>query len=712
MKRFFEKIKKNLDTIWIVTYVATLFILIIMGGNRWGLECLAKAAEVKDYYINFLWPTIYPYVAAGLGIITLAAGFVYSECLMDENARNKSKDELVIKNIAHVVTIISNVGFIAVNLICLKCVGWLLIYLAAMAIFAGLCFGLNIKDYRESNDSKNIENIWAPGALRLSIIMLAIIGGVLILGGGLVQGIDTAKTNFKKMNGYKVELSYGHLLGFEDNRAIAKLEFVNMYGSSGREYSFEQLEQEYANFKSGKGSWSNLWLFCEESINIELKSQHIDIDYGYYPYYETYGELGEYYFPDVIKQDDEYYRNVNDKLLDVKFFCVCVEHDLNSKGLTLSQVNDSFYAASEETHLQKRDYITATPEQVREACRNYANLREPLAGSESQLENIDNLELTFNVGIGSRLCDLKIELDDGFTVSNIKWLYEASYDNMDECDGNTRVKRGVVYAAVFEVEIPYIYRIDDNIKATVNGIQCSYVEIVKNKNGENKVDMKLMFTATEENGAIVNGLEIGLVYISPEKMTTGCKASDESTLCDGEYVGWQVYDRATGTASDYTAETFSEDNLCYIAIVEVTPDDDTSFKNVELLFLGNTINIYEYDEDIHKYQPGEYPKAYFVKSEEDGEEKILAYIPYYMAQTTGVEGDLQNTYNDGNYVYLPEGANMKFKDRPKFEYKIDEYKVTDYEGNPVDTKINLMESKGMIMPSHPVIVTGYYEPKF
>ena len=44
------------------------------------------------------------------------------------------------------------------------------------------------------------------------------------------------------------------------------------------------------------------------------------------------------------------------------------------------------------------------------------------------------------------------------------------------------------------------------------------------------------------------------------------------------------------------------------------------------------------------------------KVNENGEEYILAYVPYFMAYTTGEYGDLWNQFNYTNYVYLPEGA--------------------------------------------------------
>ncbi len=710
MKKLFNSIKKKIDIIWIVIYVATLFILLITSGNRWGFECFENLIEQKDYYVKFLWPSVYPYVAAGLGISTLAVTFVYSECLMSESIRLKKHEELVVKNIAHIITIISNACFILVNIIGLKCLNWILVYLAVIIVFAIISFKSNLKEYREV-DLDNKEDVWTTGTLRLSIILAALIGGTLLLGGGLVKGIQTAKTDFIKMNGYKIELSYGHLIGFEDNRAIAKIEFVNMYGSSGEEYSFEQLEQEYINFKSGKGSWSNLWLFCEESVNIELTSHLLDVDYGYYPYYETYGELGKYYFSDVTNWDDQNRNKAYDKFLDVEFFCVCVEHDLNSKGLTLSQVNDSSYAACVKNRTNKRDYIPATYEQVKEACRNYANLREPLDGGESQLENIDNLEVKFNVGIGDRLLDAKVQLNDAFYISDTTWFYEDTSGEMKECKSGSKVKKGKKYSVIYEIEIPYMYHIDDEIRATVNGVECDEVYIEKNKNGENKVEIQLTFTAAVENWLTINGLEIGLEFIFPEDVVAECDNSDESTLCDAEYVGWQVYDIETGIASDYTEEMFSADNLCYIAVLDVTPDDDASFENVNVLYCGYNINIYEYDEELHRYQPGKYPKAYFVKLNEDGQEHIMAYIPYYMAQTTGVDGDVINTGNEGNYVYLVEGGILRFRDRPKYKYQVYEYRVTDYDGTTVDVGKDLMMEQTFMMPAHPVIVTGYFEPK-
>jgi len=89
----------------------------------------------------------------------------------------------------------------------------------------------------------------------------------------------------------------------------------------------------------------------------------------------------------------------------------------------------------------------------------------------------------------------------------------------------------------------------------------------------------------------------------------------------------------------------------------------------------------------------------------------MAYIPYYMAQTTGVDGDVINTGNEGNYVYLVEGGILRFRDRPKYKYQVYEYRVTDYDGTTVDVGKDLMMEQAFMMPAHPVIVTGYFEPK-
>lgn len=708
MKKLLKKIKDNIDTIWIVIYVATLFVLIIMAGTRWGFYCLDKVVEKKDYYVNFLWPSIFPYVAAGLGISTLATGFVYSEYLVDDSPKVNGRDELIIKNISHITTAISNLSFIVVKLACLKCISWLSLYLLAVAIFAIICFVSNVKSYRESNDKSKIEEIWQPATLRITLIMMAIVGGIIILGGGFKKGLADAKSNFLAVNSDKIELSFGHLQGFEDNRAIAKVEFVNMYGSSGRQYSMEQLEQEYTNFKTGKGSWSNLWLFSEESVNIELKSQIIGIDYDNYPYIEEHGELGKYYF-DEESYNDDYRTRVEDKLYDVKFFLICVEQDLNSKGLTLSQINDSSGADAVDRNIDKRDYISATSEQVIEACRNFAKLREPLDGDVAQPENLENLELTFNMGIGSKLQDAQIEVDDAFTISHIKWQYEKSNGELEEADKTYRLEKGDIFAVSFEVNVPYIYQVDDYIKATVSGVECDLIYVQKSKEDYNKLEVQLIFTAEVENGLTVNAVEFGLKVMAPDELVADIETIDKSVFCDSEYVGWQVYDIHTGTASDYEEETFSGDNLCYIAVVEITPDDFTSFENVDEILFGDGIKVGEYDENLHKYKSGAYPKAYFVKSNEAGEDKIIAYIPYYMAETTGVDGDLWNTYVEGNYVYLPEHVAMKFRDRPKLGYEAYDYQVTDYNGNLVEVHVNLMDKKRFSMPAYPVIVTGYFE---
>lgn len=711
MKNF--KIKKIIDAAWVVIFLATLLILFV-GANKGGLTCIVDIVEKRDYYESFLWPAIYEFVAAGLGIVTLASGIIYAECFMDLAVKLDSKEQLVIKNVSLVTTAVANVAFIIGNVLFLKNVSWIHLFLGLVVVFAVVCIIMNMKAYRDSDEEGTIEEIWKPGGVRINILLGTIMMTALILSGSISKEIRNAKEDYINVNNDRIELCFGHIQGIEENRATVKVEFVNMYSKAGRQYSMEVLEQEYTNYKRGEGSWSNLWQFCQDSIDIELKNQMTTGIYGRCIYDDGYRYLSDYYFPEDKYESNSATKELRrDKLDDIIYFTVCVEEELNLQGLTLRQLNDSADVNEDLPNYLDLKHETATTDQVIEACHSLAQKKEPIDGSEPSIELVESIDLTMEVGIGQEVGDIQITEAHGYNITAVEFYKAYGKYDYDEVSEGHKIENERKYKVSVYFDFPIAYNVKDDLALSLTGINYSSIQLGEvDINDINRVKVDIYFEASMENEMDCEGVEIGLVSISENTVLAECEAEDESRLCDGAYYGWQVYDFETGTVQDYTEESLTRHNTCYIALIKITPDDGASFQDVELVYLGASINAYEYDENKHSYKPKQYPEPYFVRMEEDGQEYLMAYIPYFQVFTTGVDGDLVNDYSGEHYVYLPEGGIVKFRDRPKFEYIAYKYVVTDFAGRELDLSQDILDDKRLSMPGYPITVTGYYEPKY
>ncbi|MBO5387524.1 MAG: hypothetical protein J6A59_05215 [Lachnospiraceae bacterium] len=495
-----------------------------------------------------------------------------------------------------------------------------------------------------------------------------------------------------------------------------KVEFVNMYGNSDREYTLEQLEQEYTNFKTGKGSWSNLWYFCEESLEIELQTQSSLSELGNRLLYDVnINSLWKYYFPEEKyerEEKEQREKDGNDKFYDIHYFIVCVEDELNLKGLTLRQLNDSADLNEDLPNFLELEYESATKEQVVEACHSFAAKKEPVDGAAPLIEKVESIDLYINANPGMRISEMEITESKGLDIDRIDWFYAVGADSYSYINSETRYEHDEEYMISLYFKLPLAYDVADNLALSLEGVKYKSIEIDEKYDGELneiKVDIKLEEAGVEEQ--TFKGVQIGLESTEPGTDVVDCKGWDESRVCDSEYIGWKVYDIETGQATDYEAEKFSEENQCYIATIKVTPEKSITFADVEVVYYGNKVSIYEYDSSIHDYKAGEYPKPYFERVNEDGEEYILAYVPYFMAYTTGEYGDLWNQFNYTNYVYLPEGAGFGIYQRPNLGYDYVKNGVTDFDGNEIDVEKSSDTDITIYMPGEPIIVTGYFEPE-
>lgn len=709
------KKKRNIkDIIWTIILVVLVIIMLLAIPLYDKSMCLAKLVEDKAYYVNHLWPKLYTHVNIFFIIPLITATFYHSERIMDLDEKVGAKEELAIKNSA--LGMISALG-VTYTLVCtfgLKLFNLSVIAFVAVVIFAIISIRQNYKEYKDIDEDVTIDDIWGGVGMRLNIWLVIIVVLGLLLFNTMAKNAFLAREEYIELSKAKVELCFGHIQDFEENRATVKVEFVNLYGDSDREYTLEQLEQEYTNFKTGKGSWSNLWYFCEESIDVELATQSSipELD-SRLLYDEKNYYLEKYYYPEAGYMDTvEENKARDDKLYDIVYFAVCVEEELNLKGLTLRQLNDSADLNEDLSDFLELEYESATTEQVVEACHNFAAKKEPVDGAAPIMSQVDSLKIYMNISPGQRISEVELRETNGFEIDRIDWFYEVGADSYSYVNSESRLLDDGEYMISLYFKIPLAYDVSDDLKVYLKGVNKQDVEIDEDFDGELneiKVDIKLDVADVEE--LTYKGVEIGLESTEPGTDVVDCKGWDESRVCDSEYIGWKVYDITTGQATDYEEEEFSGDNLCYIATIKVTPEKGITFDDVEVVYHGSKISIYEYDSTLHDYKAGEYPKPYFERVNENGEEYILAYVPYFMAYTTGEYGDLWNQFNYTNYVYLPEGAGFGIYQRPNLGYDYVKNGVTDFDGNEIDVEKSSATDITIYMPGEPIIVTGYFEPE-
>lgn len=724
-----KKISKKsiINTAWCLLFVMIIAGLFLVSSNWEFVKCTKRLVEEIDYYKNFLWPNLYGYANALLGVTLLVSCILYMECTIEVEMKLDEKEKLLIKNVAMISLSVVGVIYIFSGICLLKSLNPIMLVLTIAIIFAIYCVACNVKELKVLiTQDVNIDELWSAVSLRINIMLAVVLGCVILCFAPLNKEIKEAREQYEKVNSQRIEYCFGHIQGFEDNRVTVKVEFVNMYGPSGRSYDIEQLKQEYTNYKTGKGSWSNLWLFCQDSIDAQLESQVLEMDFSDYPYNEGYyDELADYY---VIKNRgdyDEYYDTLYDRLNDLKYFCACVEAELNLRGLTLRELNDSYmgngYLGDKYINMK---YQSATPEQVLEACNSFAKKKEPLDGSKPQLEEVASINLSMDVGIGDRTQDVSIVETNGYNISKIKWIdmSESGQGKSAVMDKEERIIQNNGYKLYVYVDVPVICDISQDVAPTIEGIEPSDIYIDWEYDEKyNQLLVIVIFEASPENQLEYRALEINLDYFSPDEPVTACEIYQYGLCYTVEDVNWQTYAVESGEKKDYAGETFVVDNTCYVANIKLVPKEGVSLDGLEYLhyqenlsgkYVQDGVRIYEYDENTHKdVAAGQYPTAYFKKSSENGQECIWISLPYYQVYTTGVNGDVVNSFAENNYVYVMEGGKVKFKDKPKLEYNLAKYEVTNLEGNYVSVPGAWLKENSIPMPGEPVEITGYFEER-
>lgn len=713
--------EKILNIAWSLIFVVALAWLLVVSLNFSGVICLDKLVENKEYYINFLWPKMYGYLGAFLGISFFLAGFYYAECVMDVEMKFDKREEHLVKGLSSLIVIISSVVYISVGVLYFKSFSGLMVFLGVVVVFSIFSILSNYKEYKkyekeqveeakkQDAEADDKDKLWDSVNLRINLFLALVVCCAALFFASFSKNVQEARNEYNVLSKYRVNYCFGHIPGFEENRATAKVEFVNMYGSSGRVYSLEQLEQEYINYRTGNGSWSNLWQFCQDSIAIELDSQVMYETFSSYPYLEEYGAIRKYY-TDEEENSSEYYAETLDKLGDLEYFCACIEEELNAKGLTLRELNDSSEFVDEDY-----PYESATPEQVVEACQSFALKVEPVDGSVAQTEVIDSIDLSIDVGIGEVLSEVSITEKNGMMISKVTWLdLDLASQGKYAVIGEQREKiiSGEGYKVLVYVDLPLTAQIAEDIELTIEGVDTEQLYIDWEYDKNNQLLIEFTFYANPENQVEYKAMEVKFDWFLPDEALSDCNISQLEVAYNIEDVSWQTFDAETGMVEDYSGDTFSGDNKCYIANIKLVPYEDISFDKVNCIFFGANINVYEYNQStVKEPEVGVYPTAFFKKLSEDGQDYILVYLPYYQAYTTGVDGDVVNKYGENNYVYLVEDGILRIKDKPKLDYEFVSYKVTDVDGNKVWVPEGSLSDNEVPMPAKPIVVTGYFEKR-
>ncbi len=718
--------KSILNILWIVTFIV-LAVGSITVNNQPNLQlCIADGVELQDYYMNFLWPALYRNINLLYAIIVTVCGLVYFKGITDVSTGLSEKSVIHIKNLSIVVTAITGGLYLAVGIVYFKSVSIVSVVLGLMILLTLVSLVANIIASIHLGKEESKLKIFSSVIKRFLVIFISIVISGMFLLTNLSDEKKETDDYYEKLYDELVEVAFGHEEGVETNRALLKYEFVRMYGDSGREYDLEQLKEEYANYKLGEGSWSNLWYFCHESIDIELASQQIDIYTKFYPYYEgptmAFGRdeiLYRYY--DI--SGEEKWNAVEDKLCDLQFFCVCVEEELNKKGLTLRQEGDSSEEKFENT-VSESEYQTATKEDILAACESFATNVEPLDGSQIEPEYVDALDISMELNMDKPWRQSTVTEKNGYVIDGyyMSILTSEKTNQFTPMLATDSIKTNEKYKVKLYFNLPTSCQVAENIDVNIDGVNAYYVKVDSDEYTQNRVEVTFLFTTSVHKNNSVEAIEIGYNHIRPWYTIYDATPVDINPICTIESMEWSVYDVKTGELKPYAEDTFSENNRCYVATIKIVPDGDKIFDNVENVNLINSyfgdITVPEYDEKLHEYTAGSYPKAYYEKHLGDDQDYIMLYLPYYQVETKANNGDLYslysiNTMEEEKYIYVIEGSKVKLVGDKASKQEIEEYKVEKPDGTNLSTQeVFILKDPERFnratftMPAYPIKITG------
>ena len=469
-------IKSLISGIWSVVFVLIFIISLLIHKNIDLVSCLKEGYIEEEFRREFLWPTVYGKLDIMLAIITFVCGAVHIYSKMDMTSTTGQKGDLLATNIAVTAQTIANVAYSIVTIFYLNCFSFFNVLLIIVIIFGIFSVIYNIKAYKDIEDEGTWSEVWKPSAKYIVVIIVGVVTAFAFNMSHVLGGTKEARENFEQVSHDKIELCFGHLQGIEDNRATVKVEFVNIYGESGREYSLSQLEQEYTSFTNGEKGWDNLLAFCNESIGIELTYQRRGASIQSYPYNENYGSLLGYIGADDYGKDIEAMYYAKDVLGDVQFFGACVEDKLYQNGLTMRQADDS--SVTPGYKIGDKACETATADQVKAACESVA---QELDGVGEEGLKIDSIDLDISYEKGEAIEGVVIIEDNGYIIEREDWhVMEARFDGSSkyvDISKETELVPGYKYYVLLNVSLPTAMVGDENIQVNIDGIDVNYMEI-------------------------------------------------------------------------------------------------------------------------------------------------------------------------------------------------------------------------------------------
>ncbi len=474
------------------------------------------------------------------------------------------------------------------------------------------------------------------------------------------------------------------------------------------------------------------WL--RSDLDIEFESQQIGIYKEFYPYHDgpTVAFKDESIFFEYFnikgRGRDEKIAALEDKLGDLEFFCVCVEEELNSKWLTLSQEGDSSGGGFED-QFSKSQYNTATKDEVLAACDRFEANVESSDGGQTKTTYGDTIDISMEINVGKPWQQSTVVEKHGYSIGG---CYMERYDDIrnkyvDVLDGDS-ILEDADYIVTLYVKLPTHTEVAEHVDANIEGVNAYYI-MVKDYNDEhNYIEVEFLFTTKAMEDASVDSITIGYKHIRPGYHIYDVEPYDINPICTIDNMEWNVYDVETGALKPYAEDTFSEENLCYVAAVKIIPDADVTFEELEKVnifddyFLKEEFSVPEYDEKLHKYIAGTYPKAYYEKHIDGEEEYIMLYLPYYRAETKGEDprGDVYSVYGLGTiekeqYIYVIEGSKVKIEETSAIGAEVVRYEVKKTDGTIASTdEVNVFEDPdyyhqpAFVMPAYPIEITGYY----
>ncbi len=484
---------KVINVLWLIIWTLLIVSFLVMGKQLGNWTCIETAPEVAEFYYGFLWPE----VAGSLGVCMLvvlgALAGIWIFSLVNLSLENKERENILTKNLTYMVLAVALVAYMIFSLVGFRAYSlWFILY-GVVVVMAVVCVILNNKAYKKLNKTMNEEMddaSWKAVGTKCNILLGVILVCVFSFSVDYKYGYTAADEYYTEVNAERIEFFYEHAIGIETNKPIVCVEFVNLFGQSGRQYTVEELDKEYLNYVTGEGNWSMLWQFCQDSMAIELSNQRAYDTYNPWCYGGSIGigtesELLEYYFGEEPDDDDqdwpEYAAKADDKFRDFTYFATCVDDKLKQKGLTLSQKGDRWSMNRGDFHDEYGylgvDIQSATAEEV------YAVCKEVAAEINEEPIYVDSINIEMNVSLDQATRDVVVTELNGYEVIDVGWkMYEGTgYQGRQEWlyDSYGVIEAGKEYKAIICVKVPvWVYFKPDTV-ITVTGLNYDKLELSK-----------------------------------------------------------------------------------------------------------------------------------------------------------------------------------------------------------------------------------------